>query len=139
MSARGLTLLETVAAAALLALLGVTGASLLVDARQRVNQPESPVAVHDLSRLAEALIEDPAAVGGSESVAELDGIALPWPASFEMPDAPHVTLRLVKSDGFLSKEVAEEEQPRGRARAWLVFECGRVSTARWVELLEEAP
>lgn len=130
--ARGLTLLETVAAAALLAVLGAAGASLLVDARQRVDRPEPSVTIHDLSRLADALSEDPESLGVSGSATEWDGTALQWPASFEMDGAPQVTLRLVESEGFPPKETAEDKEPT--RHAWLVLECGEVATGRWIEL-----
>ncbi len=131
--ARGLTLLETVAAAALLAVLGAAGASLLVDARQRVGRPEPSATVNDLSRLADVLVEDPAEVGFAGTVEEMDGATLPWPVSFELVDAPPVALRLVETTGFETTELDEEPA----RRAWLILECDGFSIARWVELPEE--
>jgi len=133
--ARGLTLLETVIAAALLAVLGATGASLLVDARQRIDRPAPKVSVHDLSMLAAALVNDPSGVGLGASIADVgERTTLQWPDAFEAPGAPAVTLRFVASKGFAA---TGEDQERAARRAWLVLECAGVTTARWVELPDE--
>lgn len=134
--ARGLTILETVAAAALLALLGATGASLLIDARQRLERPEGMITTHDLARLADLLVEQPEEAGFAGTIEEMNGATLTWPDDFELPEAPPVALRFVETSGFTAVQAEDNASEKPR-RAWVALECDGLAVARWIVLPQE--
>jgi prepilin-type N-terminal cleavage/methylation domain-containing protein len=114
MNRRGLTLVETLAAAALLAVMAAAVAPLLRDAASAVEEPDE-VDMLGLGQFADEVAAVPerhgidVRTGGPWSVL--------WKRTFDE--------RLVEVTRLLAKTEPERS-------AWLVFRCGTGATLRWV-------
>lgn len=115
---RALTLIEVVAAVALLTLLAATGMSLLRDARASMERPANDAVIFDLQVFADAIVENPEWFGIQEELHELPDrdTVLSWPKREELLRRPlgllEVRVRLVKP-----REAPAEH-------AWLVVHAG---------------
>jgi NADPH-dependent ferric siderophore reductase len=121
---RGLALIEVLAAAALLAVLGAVCAMVLREARlamPAVERGGSGVEALELERLAEALLEesdglDVFTAGGPTSA------VVAWP---QHPDRPAVRL----------ERLEPAQLGEGQRHAWIAFTCGEVTIWRRIELV----
>jgi len=122
---RGLTLLEVVAAAALLAVIAAACLPMLREARRWAESTSEPHRFDDLAMFADAVLVRPESVGlTAEDLVKAD-LSIELDGGAFVPLLSTVTVRLVTTD-------AEEVR-----RAWLVFESGKDAVLRPVELPEE--
>lgn len=127
--ARGLTLVEVLAATVLLAVVAGVAASLLAHARLSLERARGYRATElaDLALFADRFLDDPGAFGRDGPLERgAEAIALAWP---ERPERPRVVVHRLDAD----PDVNEEEV----AGAWLVFEFGTVTVSRWVRAERE--
>lgn len=119
MARRGLTLLEVLSAAALLAVSVALGASLVSEIARYPALPSPPISCRELGDLAERILEEPQLIGvpvGTRPSPGLD-ISMELPSS---PGGPKVRVRRV------------EASSDGLEHAWLVIECDGASAARFI-------
>jgi prepilin-type N-terminal cleavage/methylation domain-containing protein len=137
---RGLTLLEVLIAAALLAVMAAACVPAMAQAMRALHVAETPtLAVDpvDLASFADLVLEWPELFGFKqpEELLNADGQALPWPPPPEPPPrpeafrdplnaAPPVTIRVLRSSGEESDHV------------WLSFECDGLIVHRWMAIPE---
>ena len=125
MTTRGLTLVETLGAVALLAAMGAVCASLFRSARQALEAPDQSSYVAELDLLADALLDEPEAFRidrtriGFRFGAEFD---VAWPAAdhlrgYSEPREP-ARVRILTSD--------EADH------AWMIIEWRSASVSRWL-------
>ena len=129
MTRRGLSLLEVMLAAALLALITATCLPAVVRAAAALDtgDAEPTVSRAELARLADALIEAPAAFG-LETLPTSDVFEVAWP---EAPGRPLVSARRHRAASTIDD-----------GRAWLVLTCGDATVCRWLpppETSDEEP
>lgn len=117
---RGLTLLEVVAAAVLLASSVVVCLPLIKDIAAAESRPPIEVACLDLGDLAERILTDPKDVGLGTHLNLRPGldVELAWP---DEPERPRIRVRVQSSQ--MSAD-----------HAWLVLECQGVSAARCIPI-----
>ena len=118
MSRRGLTLLEVLAAAVLLAVVAGTCVPLLRNALPALRAPDHQFELFELARVADSIIAEPAAFG-IEAWPEIGDQWITWP---DVPDRPVITVRLIR--------VGEPQVNHG----WLAFSSGDWTIHRWIAL-----
>lgn len=119
----GLTLIELVAALALLAMIVTASLPVLQEAARSLQSNEPAVAVEDLGMLADRMLSDPEAFG-IEPLHAFESAQIEWPTDL-LPDAT--------SDAVTVELVRIEETDH----AWLRFSAGEAATLRWIKLEEE--
>lgn len=119
----GLTLIELVAALALLAMI-VTAALPVLQGSAAAMQSTAPmVTVEDLGQVADRIMRNPEAFG-IDSLQALERTEIDWP--IDLPPEQR------------NASVAIERVRVGDAEhAWLRFSVGEVATLRWVQLEEQ--
>ncbi len=113
-SRRGLTLLEVLGSAALLAVLAAACVPLLAAAMRDLEDVRPPFEYGELVKFVDSLLAQ-----GSASALEADASEIPWPAI--EGDRPSVRVRRMRAE------------PDAR-HAWLVFSAGPWTVCRWVEI-----
>lgn len=121
---RGITLLEVVAAAALLAVIAAACVPMLREARRWANRIAEPDRFDDLAAVADAIVADPKLFGLVETDLTTDGFETTVSPPELDPDA--VRIRLLQSDD------------EAATHAWLVLDCNGDTLLRYVELPVEA-
>jgi prepilin-type N-terminal cleavage/methylation domain-containing protein len=119
----GMTLIELVAALALLALIVTASLPVLQGAAASLETSAPLIAVEDLGAIADRVTEDPAAFG-LDPLEAIDRTEIAWPGdgAGEAIDTP-ITIELLYE--------AEADY------AWLRFSSGDVATLRWFKLEDE--
>ncbi len=136
---RGLTLLEVLASAVLLAVLAAACVPLLAAAMRDLEDERPPFEYGELVEFVDSLVAQGADVGPGHASSASEGAAhsqeqawfagtaeaeteVPWPA--EQADRPPVRVRRLR---------AEPDARHG----WLVFSAGAWTVCRWVEIRDE--
>jgi hypothetical protein len=122
MTARGLTLIETLGAVSLLALMGALSASLIRSARQSLETSDPSVHIADLEALTEALLDDPELFGINPLRLEAtsdDAFDVPWPAQIgDSENREPARARILTSDNV--------------GHAWMTLEWRGAVVCRWL-------
>ena len=116
---RGLTLIEVLASIVILTMLAVTCVPLLRQAAG-ARPIESSIDLLELSRFADAVLEEPTA-HGIESFENVQDMELSWP-----DDSQRAPARLVR----LEAEPTDDENPPDHV--WLIFDVGDLQVLRYV-------
>ncbi len=128
---RGLTLIEVVVSAVLLAIVGATCASFLRDAARDASTARSTTqheAVRDLGEAANAILVSQPALAGR--LLEQHGrLTLDWPDATDRRE-------VIVSVGSMHEAEPGAPEP---SHAWLIFEAEGVAVARWVRLPTRRP
>ncbi len=136
MTRRGLTLIETLAATVLLAMLAATGADLLRTARQSHDAASRDATVDPvrLSLVIDALFEDPTRFGLAEDWRPVRSTN----RTTQSPDHdwPPIVLSVIETTGVISTSNNDAEPDSQRA-GWLIARCADATTTRWLQLPEE--
>lgn len=121
---RGLTLLEVVAAAALLAVIAAACVPMLREARRWADRAAEPDRFDDLVAVADAIVADPEVFGLVETDLTTDG----FETTISPPelDPDRVRIRLLQSDD------------EAATHAWVALDCDGDTVIRYVELPVEA-
>ena len=133
---RGLTLLETLIATAILAM--IAAACVPVIARAMVllgpssaTPNKSTVQMADLSLVADAFMNDPSAFGiDRKALPELEAFQIAWPEDDSAHPAPSTDVVEVKVQRATDAEVKH---------AWIAFNCEDLVVLRWLALPERDP
>jgi prepilin-type N-terminal cleavage/methylation domain-containing protein len=122
---RAMTLIELVAALALLALLVATSVPILQQSALALDVTAPPMSVDELGAVADLVMRDPTAFG-IESLESIEHVAINWPTELQSEGEarPLVTIELLR---------AEEAIDHG----WLRFGAGDAATVRWLKLQEQ--
>lgn len=143
---RGLTLLEVLAASAMLAIITAACLPLLAEARRYADTVREPDRFADLVLIADAVMADPEVFGLDAEVMTKDG----FEAEISTLDL-HDRVKLTSHDEasiaplnsvsirLLTGEPASNIESDGEQtfnHGWLVFRLGRASTLRYIELPE---
>jgi len=129
----GLTMLETLIASALLAVLAAATLPLIVRSLAvlgaRSNSPSPDVTLADLSALADEFLEQPMRFGlANASLHTVDSIEINWPATF-LKGLEHTGMPLPPVLVRSSRSADSDAD-----HLWLRFECGGFAVRRWVAL-----
>jgi prepilin-type N-terminal cleavage/methylation domain-containing protein len=125
--ARGLTLLETLIATAILATIAGACVPVVARAMALLRRPSEPrVGQADLSIVADAFMADPAAFGvDHEEMPNLVSFQMAWPAGAALPPpTSSVNVRVLRA--------ADAEVDH----AWVLFECEGTRSMRWLAVPE---
>ena len=118
---RGLTLLEVLFAAAMLAMLAATCAPLLRSAQLASEEPDEDHVHAELQQLVEEFLEEPTRFGIDDPLG-LESFTLEWPSP-----AARQQINVQRIDSISHEPIAQ----------WLVFTCGESFVLRRFELEKE--
>jgi len=116
----GLTLIELVAALALLAMIVTVSLPIIQGAAAALQSTSQSISVEDLGLVADRVMSDPKAFR-IESLGAIENTKIEWPEDVT-PNPP--------SDPIVLEVVRNEESQH----AWVRFSVGKVVTMRWLAL-----
>ena len=113
---RGLTLIEVLAATALLAMMAAACVPLLRQSMRAAREPEIPIEPYELAEIADGFLADISELGQEPGYGEM-----PWP---DNPERPPIAFEQLTSEDV------------GANHFWVTFTCAGLTVSRWVPVEE---